>query len=233
MTLVETGTVEAVALPSIEETVTALAAVIEIHGPEHPLVSPSNENNLLGALKGYVEPEFTDENAAVIVGALREVASGDIDPLRQSTAQWMLENANSEAAKPVEPTPVLEPITEKRTETKKQPVPRSQPLVANNELVDGHIELNGFEELVTALRAVEAFAGARREQVAITLEKTISKIDPFDPKPRAYFGEVGKSIFSSLIEAAERDETVYDETARHMLGAIVLNPPADETIVTV
>src|SRR5437868_5837048 len=115
--------VETVTLPSVEEVITAHAAVTAVRGEDDPLV-PRLSHAMEESITEETDiPTFTGEAAETIVASLEEVATNKrLDPQRQPVARWMLDHVNQA------PPPPLAPIEEpKDSKSHLHQAPRGEP----------------------------------------------------------------------------------------------------------
>ncbi len=129
----------------------ALAFLDEIHRPED--TRPN---------------QFEGEDAAIIIRSLETVALLGKDSPYQLTARRMLGMAlgdkspsSKQTGELVQSEEDITPPTPIAVKAKIQRVPS----VVNGEIVDGHVELRGFEQLVTALHSVREFADDKERAI--------------------------------------------------------------------
>lgn len=92
---------------------------------------------------------------------------------------------------------------------------------ADSEAAEGNIVLNGFGNLVTARRAIEAFAAGNPRQAALDrIEADTQYTDPFKPEPLLYLGSIARTIYDSLSQAANRQTELLDADAAYLLHGV-------------
>ncbi len=235
------GPDEAIQLNDFEEAVAAYAAVMEVEGENHPLVRAQSPHvmhrglggaSLLTEVYQNVPPQkFEGDDHATIIKSLETIASDESDSKYQLTARKMLKDALSSphdypagSANTAAPDVPTAPVAI-------QPSVQRIPPSVNGEVVDGHLELQGFGQLLTALKSARDFAGESDKDTIPRLEHDIDRVDPFEPESVIYWGERAHTIYDALGKAAARGSELHDASAAYMLDAGKHHGSASQEII--
>lgn len=211
------GTVPGIRLTTFEDSVTALAAVVEVHGENHPLTLPYGKDNgfdvsLYDEVRRHIDAEpqdFEGEHTAIIMNALKSTADNKGSNY-QASARFMLDQALSDSL------PTLRRVENPIPRKKLSPLPTVN---AHGEIISGHVVLESFGDLVTALRVTCEFGDEDESGLVAKLRQTIEEVDPLDIEPVVFWGNEARVIYNGLHQAAQRGTELHDPWAHEMIIA--------------
>lgn len=223
------NTVESIQLTSFEEAVAAYASVQATYGEDHPLLKSSAKTPGLDASlrdeifrpDGSERHVFDGDNAIIIKQSLEETAQpGSLSPYRPA-ARLMLDMLLGSGRPVVGSEPEVQATEPAGATLPEAPVPprplEQAPRSINGEIVEGHVVLDSFGQLITALNSAQDFAEDSQQGIVHRIQSKIEEVDPFNTEPTVYWGAEAQIIYASLVKAATRGINPHDLLAAYML----------------
>ncbi len=192
--------------------------------------------------------EYDGQDSLAIIEAIWAIAT-DPESNHQPMAVHMLQEVSDKAYTPLSVVGVtaeeLAEVVENKAQAEAKQEVTIPPALPRMEIRGGTVVLRGFEQYVATRRAASEFLGndcelltpkhrARGEGYNLAaVRHTVSTKDKNEAGE--FSGTYGVQILEALHKAAERNETIYDQTAAYMLAhaAVFEEVPVDNNVTVI